>query len=230
MYKIALRSSYNKSLSVFISKVPYCVLPVNMDSHFLDDCGLEGDDHLCNELDQVRKEYFAAVSDRNGDQLDLSDSSDSEVSDDVSFDETLVPSTTASGTQRNNEDTIPDQSSADISGDFVTPVKLFLEGGCDCRYGKNQSSCTKSLCLEELVEHRMQCIELTSAELDLVVLGVLQSHMNLSSGKKRHWMSYFFRGVQVCKKTFLLVYCIGKSQLENSDPPEEGWSSSKETH
>ena len=28
-------------------------------------------------------------------------------------------------------------------------------------------------------------------------------------------MSYFFRVVQVCKGTFLFVYCIGKSRLEN---------------
>ena len=61
----------------------------------------------------------------------------------------------------------------------------------------------------------MQCIEQSSAELDLVLLGALQSHMNLSSNKKCYRMSYFFQGVQVCKETFLFVYCIGKSRLEN---------------
>ena len=61
----------------------------------------------------------------------------------------------------------------------------------------------------------MQYIELSSTELNLVLLGALQSHMNLSSDKKRHHVSYFFRGVQVCKETFLFVYCIGKSRLEN---------------
>ena len=61
----------------------------------------------------------------------------------------------------------------------------------------------------------MQYIELSSAELDLVLLGALQRHMKVSSNKKRYRMSYFFRGVQVCKETFLFVYCIGKSRLEN---------------
>ena len=61
----------------------------------------------------------------------------------------------------------------------------------------------------------MQCIEVSSAELDLVLLGALQSHMNLSCNKKRYRMSYYFRGVQVCKETFLFVYCIGKSRSEN---------------
>ena len=178
-----------------------------MDSHFLDDCGLEGHDHLYNELDQFRQEYLNTVSEKNGDPLDLSDGSGRET--DFTVDET-----SSSGTQPNNEGTTVDQSSSD-SDDFVTPVKLFLENGCGCRYGKNNSSCTISFSLEELVEHRMQCIELSSAELDLVLLGALQSHMNLSCNKKRYRMTYYFRGVQVCKETFLFVYCIGKSRLEN---------------
>lgn len=39
--------------------------------------------------------------------------------------------------------------------------------------------------------------------------------MNLSYNKKRYRMSYYFWGVLVCKETFLFVYCIGKSRLEN---------------
>ena len=100
------------------------------------------------------------------------------------------------GTQPSNKGTTVDQSSSD-SDDFVTPVKLFLESGCGRRYGKNNSSCTKSVTLEELVEHRMQCIELSSSELDLILLGAKQSHINLSSNKKRYRMGYCFRGVQV---------------------------------
>ena len=184
-----------------------------MDSNFFDDCGLEGHDHLRNELDQVRKEYFAIVSDKNDDQADLSESSDSETPG-ATVDDTLVTNSTDSSAQPNIEDTSPNQSSAEVS-DFITSVKLFLERGCNCGYGKNKSSCTKSLSFEELVEHRMQCIELSSTELDLVVLGALNSHMKLSSGKKRQRMSYFFRGVQVCKKTFLFVYGIGKFRLDN---------------
>ena len=156
-----------------------------MDSHFLDDCGFEGHDHLYNELDQFRRDYLNTASDRNGDQLDLWDGSGREAFD-VTVDET-----SSSGTQPNYEGTSVDQSSSD-SDDFVTPVKLFLESGCGCRYGKNNSSCTISFSLEELVEHRMQCIELSSTELDLVLLGALQSNMNLSSDKKCHRVSYFF--------------------------------------
>lgn len=53
----------------------------------------------------------------------------------------------------------------------------------------------------------MQCIKLSSVELDLVILGALQSHVNFSNSPKQcHRMSYFFRGVEVCEKTSLFVY------------------------
>lgn len=62
----------------------------------------------------------------------------------------------------------------------------------------------------------MQCIKLSSEELDLVILGALQSHVNFSNSPKQcHRMSYFFRGVEVCEKTSLFVYGIGKSRLES---------------
>ena len=167
---------------------------------------MEGHDYISNELDEVRKGYFV-TSVKNGDQLDLSESSDSEAPG-TTVDDTVVRSSTDSETRPHIEDR------TDVS-DFITSVKSFLERGCSCVYGKNKSSCTESLSLEELVEHRMQCIELSSTELDLVVLGALNSLMNLSCGKKRYRMSYFFRSVQVCKKTFLFVYEIGKYGLEN---------------
>ena len=114
----------------------------------------------------------------------------------------------------NNEDTTSDQNSTD--DDFITLIKPFLQSGCDCHYGKNQSVCTKSFDFDEVVKPRMQCIKLSSVELDLVILGALQSHVNFSnSPKKCHRISYFFRGVEVCKKTSLFVYGIGKSRLES---------------
>ena len=62
------------------------------------------------------------MSERNGDQLDLSDTSGRET--DFTVDEN-----SSFGTQPNNEGTNVDQSSSD-SDDFVMTVKLFLESGC----------------------------------------------------------------------------------------------------
>ena len=168
-----------------------------MDSHFLDDCGLEGHDHLYNELDQFRQEYLNTVSEKNGDPLDLSDGSGRET--DFTVDET-----SSSGTQPNNEGTTVDKSSSD-NDDFVTPVKLFLESGCGCRYGKNNSSCTISFSLKELVEHRMHCIELSSAELDLVLPRALFYSLE-GTGIYKPWLACTSIGTSLVEK-IACVFC-----------------------
>ena len=61
----------------------------------------------------------------------------------------------------------------------------------------------------------MQCIELSSPELDLVILDARRSHFNQSYEKERHCMKYFLRDIQVRKKRFLFVYGISKTRLEN---------------
>ena len=172
---------------------------------------MEGHDHLHYELAQVRSEYLAA------DVVQIhpcepTSSEDSEVT--AALNSTESTSDSADCTpQRNKDDTTLDQDQN--YDDFTTPIKSFFECGCDCRYGRNQSSCTKSLDFDEVVDHRMQCIELSSVELDLIVLGALQSHFSRSKEKRHIRMNYFFRDIQVCKKTFLFVYGIGKSRLEN---------------
>ena len=151
-----------------------------MDCHFFDDCGLEEYDYLYHEIDEVRSEYFPAGTVRNVEQIDIPQTdNDSEASD--TADEMPTDSTASSVPGGNNEDTTSDQNSTD--DDFISPIKSFLQSGCDCCYGKNQSSCTKSLDFDEVVEHRMQCIELSSIELDLVILGALQSREFLQSKK-----------------------------------------------
>ena len=145
--------------------------------------------------DTIRSEYFG---------LDLNNSSDSK-GPDVTADETSGLSLAGSSTQGNDRVTpVLGQSSTD-DDDFITPVRSLLETGRGCRYGKNQSACIQSFSLEEVAQHRLNCIELSSTELDLVVLGAFQSHMNFSLTNKRQKMNYFFRRVQVCKTTFLYV-------------------------
>ena len=74
---------------------------------------------------------------------------------------------------------------------LLPPIKSFLQSRCDCHYGKSESTCTKSLDFDKVVEHRMQCIKLSSLELDLVILRAFQSHVNFSNSPKQcHRMSY----------------------------------------
>ena len=72
-----------------------------------------------------------------------------------------------------------------------------------------------SLSFEQILDHRMQCVELTSAELDLVILGTIQSQTKRTSGCKRPRTNYFFNGQQVCRTTFQFLYGIGKDRLSN---------------
>ena len=123
-----------------------------MDINFFEDCGLEGHDYLHHELAQVCSDYLAAVTAALNSTESASDCAD------------CTP-------QRNKDDTTLDHD--ENFDDFTTPIKSFFEHRCDCCYGRNQSSCTKSLDFDEVVDHRMQCIELLSTELDLIVLGAL---------------------------------------------------------
>lgn len=141
-----------------------------MDINFFEDCGLEGHDYLHRELAQVHSEYLEAVAAALNSTESASDSAD------------CTP-------QRNNNETTLDHD--ENFDDFTTPIKSFFEHRCDCRYGRNQSSCTKSLDFDKVVDHRMQCIELSSAELDLIVLGALAKRRPYLQGKISMALGFF---------------------------------------
>lgn len=172
-----------------------------MDSHFLDDCGLDEP-----ELDEIQRDYFL-TSNRGLEMPELSNSSESEVSKgEVNESDALPVSSTDFETNQDNDD-------------FSSQIKNFLERSCGCHYGKNQGPCSSSFDFEQLFEHRIQCTELSSTELDLVVQGALASHLNFSSGKKRCRMNYFFRGQQVCKNTFMFVFLHWRKTIEKLKEP-----------
>ena len=66
-------------------------------------------------------------------------------------------------------------------------------------------------------ECRNNCSELSSAELDLVILGIIHSSLNCSetsiSGRVEKTrqstrMSFSYHGKRICKKTFLFLHCL----------------------
>lgn len=82
-----------------------------------------------------------------------------------------------------------------------------------CTYGRNRGPCSKSLDFQDIIEHRMQCVELT-AELDLVILTMIRSDKNFI------WYEtlkdkLFFKGQQVCRNTFQFLHGVGKEGLAN---------------
>lgn len=59
-------------------------------------------------------------------------------------------------------------------------VTAFATNTCRCRFGKGEKPCSESLSMDEYVESRNNCHELTSTELDLVILGGIQISSNFN--------------------------------------------------
>ena len=175
-----------------------------MDSRILDDYGLEGHDELCNELDEIRQDYFSTSN--TGMEMPEHDSTSDTEEAEGNFHDTV---------EEDNENDSSNNSETNDNDDFSSLIKTFLERTCCCLYGKNQGPCSGYFNFEQLFEHRIQCTELSSAELDLVVLCALAGHIGFSSGKKRCWMNYFFRGQNICNTMFMFTFCIGERRLKN---------------
>ena len=61
----------------------------------------------------------------------------------------------------------------------------------------------------------MECIELTSGELDLIIMASIQSQTKTTSSKKHSRTNYFFKGQQVCRNTFQFLHGVDKERLSN---------------
>ena len=86
-------------------------------------------------------------------------------------------------------------------------VTAFVSTTCNCKFGEGEKSCSASLSLDEFVESRNNCHELTSTELDLVILGAIQSSLNcnevsISGRSHKHrqqtCMAFYYHGKQIC--------------------------------
>ena len=96
-------------------------------------------------------------------------------------------------------------------------VQVFYSHTCKCKMGAGEMACSAMLSLDDVTKCRNNCNELSSAELDLVVLGIIHSSLNCNetsvSGRveKSHQstrMCFFYHGKRICKKTFLFLHCL----------------------
>ena len=69
------------------------------------------------------------------------------------------------------EETTCDQPDSES---IITRVKRFLDNGCGCSRGYKGGLCSQQLLVEDVVSNLNNCLELTHAELDLVVLANIQ--------------------------------------------------------
>ena len=100
-------------------------------------------------------------------------------------------------------------------------VKRFLNAMCGCKLGKGNSCCTSALTLRDVIEYRASCHELTSNELDMVILAQLSAHSTISSRlhdesiRSHATATYFYKNNKLCRKSFLFLHTISDKRFRN---------------
>ena len=101
-------------------------------------------------------------------------------------------------------------------------VQKFYAETCKCKLGPDETACSLTLTLDDFVESRNNCKELSSTELDLVLLGTIQSSLNcndtsisgrVEKNRQHARMAYFYHGKRICMKTFLFLHGIHNNRL-----------------
>ena len=90
-----------------------------------------------------------------------------------------------------------------------------------CKCGEDEQACNWGITISDVLK-KLNCLELSSTELAFVTLGAIQRSVNCSdvsaSGRtekncKLLRMSFFFHGKKICRKTFLFLHFIRKSEF-----------------
>ena len=120
-----------------------------------------------NDLESLQEEYFnpRLAEEEVDEEEDFSDdSSDGEAGFDIDFEFSELDSSERSRV-------------------------AFIRGTCGCTLGDEEKPCSSTFQVENIIDCRNNCAELESSELDLVILGIVQSAIKLwwgqQLGKKR---------------------------------------------
>jgi len=96
-------------------------------------------------------------------------------------------------------------------------IRLFIVQGCGC-----QQNCSKKIegKEERVLIHIFNMREMDKTDKDMYIMGSLfesSEKENTKRGKKRlkSTLTYTYLDTKICKKTFMLIYDIGKHSLRN---------------
>ena len=110
-----------------------------------------------------------------------------------------------------------DPERAENQNDLVEKTKKFLCDGCGCSHGAKGGPCSKELQEETVLFNLNNCLELTTAELDLVVLANIQAFTRSETiGTKRNRSprsNFQFQSSCICKEMFLHLYGLSYSRF-----------------
>ena len=181
------------------------------DQEYLASGSGEVDATLQQELGEVHATYFSQFS-YTGE--DSSEDSEEERSDNDEGND-LFDHSVAARAGDLAQDTAHDVGNSNENPDSDLTVKSFVTTTCGCTLGPNKQSCSRLFTESVMIELRSQCLELTSEELDLVILGNLAAQTRTDQTKKQKRLNYYVRGNEVCRKTFLFLNGISKKRLSN---------------
>ena len=101
-------------------------------------------------------------------------------------------------------------------------IEKFIVDTSKCKLEEQGAACSTILSRDDFYDRRNNCQELSSAELDLVILGVIQSSLHcgdvsLSGRKGKHRertrMVFFYHGRRICKETFLFLHSASRTRF-----------------
>ena len=101
--------------------------------------------------------------------------------------------------------------------ELVRKVTRFLHDGCGCALGAKGAPCCEQFSKETVLFNLNNCLELSSGELDLVILASIQAFTRTEAigGKRKRSprCSFFYQSNPICKEMFLHFYGISYSRF-----------------
>ena len=99
--------------------------------------------------------------------------------------------------------------------EVINRVKRFLQEGCGCARGPNGGPCSGYFSEETVMSNLNNCLELSSAELDLVILANIQAFTRIDhiGDKQSPRCNFLFQSLSICKDMFLNLYGLSYSRF-----------------
>ena len=101
-------------------------------------------------------------------------------------------------------------------------MQAFAAKTCGCALGDNGDPCTSTIKIVDTLDCRNNLPELSSTELDLVILGMIHCAINCDqvrdSGRaektrQRAKMPFYFQSHRICMKTFVFMHRLHKTRF-----------------
>ena len=99
--------------------------------------------------------------------------------------------------------------------ELLNKLKKFLQDGCGCTLGPKNGLCCRQFSEETALFNLNNCLELSSLELDLVILTSIQAFTRSESigGKRSPRCTFYYQSKPICKEMFLHFYGISYSRF-----------------